>query len=102
VILPDALGVLTVDLHDGHTHSWATGVRLFGRPGQLRLEWCEDQHPHSCEVVGEPRIVDDQLHLVTDPHGPVVVRAIGPGDTWSVHGPAGSMTAWEAVQRGLS
>lgn len=37
-MLPDALGVLTVDLHDGLTHQWATGVRLFGRPGQLRLE----------------------------------------------------------------
>jgi hypothetical protein len=90
-------GVLTVDLH-GH-HSWATGVRLFGPPGELRLECFGDQHPHSCAVVGRPRIVDDRLHLDTDPHGPVVVRAIGPEDDWPVF-PVGVST-WEAVQQGL-
>lgn len=98
-MLPDALGVLAVDLDGGAVHNMSTGVRLYGPPGQLRLEWHEDQHPHSCAVVGDPRVVGDQMHLDTDAHGPVVVRAIGPGDTWLVF-PA-SCTAWEAVQQGL-
>jgi hypothetical protein len=100
MILPSALGVLTIDLHDGQTHQWATGVRLFHHGDQLRLEWFEDQHPHGCAVIGMPRIVGDQLRLDTDPHGPVVVRAIGPSDTWLVF-PA-NCTAWEAHQQGLT
>ena len=98
MILPTALGVLTVDLPGGG-HQWATGVRRHGPPGRLRLEWNEDQHPHSCSVVGPPRIVDGELHVDTDPHGPLVVRAIGPEDTWLVW-PAG-ITAWEAIQAGM-
>ena len=94
MILPSALGIITVDLHGGRTHSWATGVRLFPDGDQLRLEWFEDQHPHSCAVVRTPRIVGDRLHLHTDPHGPVVVRALTPADTWPVF-PA-NVTAWEA------
>ncbi len=99
MILPTALGVVTVDLYGGQTHQWATGVRLFGREGELRLEWFEDEHPHSCAVVGAPRVIGDELHLEADPHGPMVVRAIGPGDTWRVF-PSG-LTAWKAVRRGL-
>jgi hypothetical protein len=55
VILPTALGVLTVELHGAQTHQWATGVRLSGLDGQLSLEWFEDEHPHTCAVVGTPR-----------------------------------------------
>ncbi len=98
MILPSALGVLIVDLPGGR-HQWATGVRLHDRPGRLMFEWHEDQHPHACEVVGEPQVVGAALHLETDPHGTVVVRRVGPEDTWMVW-PAG-VTAWEAAQAGL-
>jgi hypothetical protein len=54
---------------------------------------------NSCAVVGPPRIVGDKLHMDTEPHGPVVVRAIGPHDTWRVW-PAG-VTAGEAIQAGM-
>jgi hypothetical protein len=97
VNLPNALGVLVVDLAGG-VHQWATAVRLHGPAGDLRLEWHEDEHPHSCGVIGDPQVVWEELHLDTERHGAVVVRRVGPEDTWRVW-PAG-VTAWEAIQDG--
>lgn len=90
-------GPVAVDLSD--VHEWATEVTVYrGDTGPL-LSW-QGGHHHVNRINGALRMVGDSLHVPTVDHGLVVVRPIGPQDTWPVF-PA-NLTAWEAAQQGFT
>lgn len=97
LMLPEALGPVAVDLPGGG-HEWAVGVRIYGSPGQLRLEWFGGHH-HVCQLTGPPVVHGDRLLASTAEHDQLVLRSFDPSDTWPVF-PAGC-TAWEAYGQGL-
>ncbi len=100
MILPAMLpGPFALDIHD--SPEWAKFVVLYDRAGHLWVRW-EGGHEHVCELTGPPVVDGDRLLLDTVPHGQVVLRPVAPTDTWLVFGDAGTMTAWEAVERGLA
>ena len=49
-------------------------------------------------ISGPPTMVGDTLQVPTADHGVLVLRPIGPEDTWPVF--PGNLTAWEAVRQG--
>gem|GEM_PF-4907763 len=57
-------------------------------------------HHYVNRIDGAFAMVGDALHVPTEGHGLVVVRTIGPDDTWPVS--PGNLTAWEAAQQGLT
>ena len=100
MILPDMLpGPFALDIHD--SHEWAKYVAIYDRAGHLVVRW-HGGHEHVCQLTGPPVVDGQRLLLPTADHDQLVLRDFAPGDTWLVHGDAGSMTAWEAHQRGLT
>lgn len=97
MMLPEAVGPVALDLY-GDSHEWAVGVRIYGPPSQLRLEWFGGHH-HVVQLTGPPVVDGDRLVVTTAEHGQLVLRPIGPGDTWLVF-PA-NCSAWEAYRQGL-
>jgi hypothetical protein len=89
-------GPVAVEVRGGH--EWATNVTVAVDDAGGLLSWYGG-HEHVNRINGPLAMVGDALHVPTDDHGIVIIRPIGPEDTWTVF-PA-NVTAWEAVQRGL-
>ena len=54
-------------------------------------------------LTASPVVDGDRLLVTTAELGQLVLRPVGPADDWLVFGSEhGAMSAWEAVQRGLS
>ncbi len=88
-------GPVAVDVAGGH--EWATEVTVYPSDTGRLLSWQGGPH-HVNRIDGPLEMVGDALRAPTVEHGLVVVRPIGPQDTWPVF-PA-NLTAWEAAQQG--
>jgi hypothetical protein len=98
VMLPTVIpGPLALDLPGGD-HEWATWIRFEEGDGETWLDW-HGGHHHRNRLTGPPLCVASALHVPTQELGTVVLRPIGPADTWKVF-PA-NLSAWEAYRRGL-
>ena len=87
-------GPLALDIHD--FHEWVTSVHIERAHDGQFLSW-HGGHHHMNRISGPVELVGDALHIPTAEHGVVVLRPIGPEDTWPVF--PGNLTAWEAVQQ---
>jgi hypothetical protein len=91
VLLP---GPLALDIRD--FHEWVTSVSIEPSPHGPLLSW-HGGHHHVNRINGPLDMVGDALRVPTQDHGTIVLRPIGPGDTWPVF--PGNLTAWEAIQQ---
>jgi hypothetical protein len=89
-------GPVAVDVRG--SHEWATNVTIERTDTVQFLSW-HGGHHHVNRINGRLTLVGDALQVPTPDHRLVVVRPIGPQDTWKVF-PA-NVTAWEAVQQGI-
>lgn len=67
--------------------------------GEARLLSWHGGHHHVHPIDGPLTLVGDALHVPIAERGLLVLRPIGPEDTWPVV--PRNLTAWEAVQRRL-
>ena len=87
-------GPLALDIRG--SHEWVTSVSIERAAHGVMLSW-HGGHHHVNPISGPLDMDGDALHVPTEDHGVVVLRPIGPPDTWPVF--PGNLTAWEASQQ---
>jgi hypothetical protein len=98
VVIPTLLsGPLALEVPGGI--EWAVWLRFYADGGESFVEW-HGGHHHCNRLTGPLENDGPRLLIPTDSLGTLVLRELGPSDTWGVSDGQRGGPAWEVFQRG--